>query len=122
MKLPTPTDDLIIVTPITEHEAMHGSIHIPDAARPISANDQRTIVKTSDQWGRGRVDAIGPGARRKDNEGRPLQGRDPVDVAVGEVVVYKRAEASPMPEEYEGRVWVREVSIAGVVEEDCDEA
>lgn len=109
--------DLVLVLPDRERDTKRGSIYIPEVYQPIHSNDERSLVRKSDMYAIGEVLQVGPGERKRTNGGTLKQGRVPVGVEVGDRVLYRRAEASPVPFEGDDRVIVREVSIAGRVEE-----
>ncbi len=119
MKIKSILGPHVLLRPDRERDKQHGSIIIPEAHRAIVATDERSLVRKSDMWTRGTVVMLGTGARRQTPGGQPLQGRIPVDLEVEQVVVYRRADASPMPET-DGLVLVHVDSIMGAIEEELD--
>lgn len=104
-----PTRDHVLITPVESLDKRHGSILIPESAQSIIANDNKSYVRKHDQWATGIVRAVGPGVWLDATR------RQQCDVAVGDVVRYKRAEATQMPDSLEpwALVLVHEASIAG---------
>ena len=104
-----PTRDHVLITPVEALDKKHGSILIPESSQAITANDNKSYVRKHDQWATGIVRAVGPGVWLDSKR------RQRCDVSVGDVVRYKRAEATQMPEDLEPwtLVLVHEASIAG---------
>lgn len=117
MKL-RPLHDLVVIDPIDSKES-HGGIYIPDVLRDDTAN-KNDYIRESNQWCRGSVVAAGPGVYAKRESEVPgifeFDGRrDPVDLEPGDIVYYKRAEATPVPDSEQ--VIVHEASVAFEIQE-----
>lgn len=106
MKL-IPQHDYVRIRPM-DPESTQGGIIIPDTAKDSVAN-RGELIHNWNYLCRGVVVAVGPG--RKTTATRRTRS----DVQPGDVVMYKRAEATDLPDNE--TVMVREQSIA-YVEED----
>jgi len=119
------TGSLVLVSPHRELDEAAGSIIIPERYRSIVANDEESLVRTSDQWATATVLMIGPGKRVELLSGPALSKRRRVtrrlhvDLKVGSVVLYKRAEGSELCDGT-GRVLVQEASILGTLALDTE--
>ena len=112
MKL-RPLHDFVLLQPLDATES-HGGIYIPETCRDDTGN-RNDYIHESNQWCRGRVLAIGPGRYElliECESGRDEYAteRHPPDLEPGQTVYYKRAEATPMPED--DQVLVHEASVA----------
>lgn len=108
-----PLHNLVLVDPDAQRDEKMGSFWIPETYRTKTANDSKTLFRKSNQYTTGTVEAVGPGARRRNDDGELEPSRDPVDVKVGDRIVYRRSEASPIGLEGDTRVLVYDVSIVG---------
>jgi co-chaperonin GroES (HSP10) len=111
MKL-RPLHDFVLLQPLDATES-HGGIYIPEAYRDDTGN-RNQYIRESNQWCRGRVIAVGPG-RYEETEVEPgvfelATERYAPDLQPEQIVYYKRAEATPMPEG--DQVLVHEGSVA----------
>jgi chaperonin GroES len=92
----TPIDDRVLVELVKPAEKTAGGLFIPDMAQERSNN--------------GRVVAVGPGKRDKKGRRRPL------DVRVGEKIMYAEYTGSKLQLEGRNLLLINESDILGIVE------
>jgi len=95
MKL-KPLGDRVILKPLKEEEKVKGGIIIPDTAK--------------DKPQRGKVVAVGPG--RLDEEGK----RIPIDVKVGDSVIYSKYAGSEVKIEDEEYLILHDSDILAIIQ------
>ncbi len=112
-----PLHDFVLLQPLDATES-HGGIYIPEAHRDDTGN-RNDYIRESNQWCRGRVIAVGPGIYELvEVEPGCLElatERHPPDLQPEQIVYYKRAEATLMPED--NQVIVHEASVAFELQE-----
>ena len=92
----SPLGDSIIVRRLPEEKITPGGIWIP--------------VEAQEKQSRGYVIAVGPGKIQKNGK------RKPIDVKVGELVVFGKYAGSELEQTYEDLLILNEYQIIGVIE------
>jgi chaperonin GroES len=93
-KTVSPLADRVVIKPLEEAEQMRGGLYIPDTAK--------------EKPQQGEIIAVGPGRFEKDK-------RVPMDVKVGDKVLYGRYSGTEVTLEGEPRLILRETDVLAVL-------